>query len=419
MSARTTAAVLVATALIVLASWLGMGALASSKSIKVGVLHSLSGTMAISETSVRDATLLAIEEINANGGVLGRQIEPVVVDGASDWPTFAALSRRLILDDQVVTVFGCWTSASRKTVRPIFEELDHLLIYPVQYEGLEQSPNIVYTGAAPNQQITPAVRWALKNLGQRIYLVGSDYVFPRTAGAIMADQIQKLGGSVVAERYVPLGTTDVTEVVNDIAARKPDIIFNTINGDTNVALFAALRAAGIMPAEIPTVSFSIAESELQAMGGGRNMIGDYAVWNYFQSVDSPTNAQFVARFRARFGADRVTSDPIEAAYVGVHLWARAVEQAGNTDVRQIRDAMRGQSFAGPGGAVYVDPENQHLWKTVRVGKVRSDGQFDVVWSSERPVRPIPYPRLRTRAAWEAFLTDLYDGWGGQWARPAP
>lgn len=390
--------------------------------IRVGVLHSMTGTMAISELSVIDATLLAIEEINQGGGVLGRRIEAIVVDGRSDWPTFAREAERLIRDEQVATVFGCWTSASRKTVLPVFERYDHLLVYPVQYEGLEQSPNVLYTGAAPNQQITPAVRWALSELKGgahvAVYIVGSDYVFPRTAGAIIRAQVEALGSEVAAERYLVLGSRDVQDVVDEIVRLRPAVIFNTINGDTNVAFFRALRAAGITPDTIPTVSFSIAEPELQTMGTA-DMVGDYAVWNYFQSIDSPRNRAFVAGFQQRHGSSRVLSDPMEAAYTGVHLWAAAVNQAGVADPRLIRDALLGRSFAAPGGSVYVDPDTQHLWKTVRVGQIRADGQFLEVWSSGRPVRPLPYPSSRTPAQWAEFLDALYRGWGGRWARPAP
>lgn len=383
-------------------------------SIKVGVLHSLTGTMAISEKAVVDATLLAIDEVNQRGGVNGRKLIPVVVDGASDWPTFAAAAERLISQDRVAVVFGCWTSASRRTVRPVFEKHDHLLMYPVQYEGLEQSPNIIYLGAAPNQQIMPAVKWSLDHLGKRVYLVGSDYVFPRTANAIVRAQVGALSGSVVGESYLPLGDTRVDAVVADIVRTRPQVILNTINGDTNAAFFKALRAAGITPTTIPTVSFSIAESELKVMGAA-DFVGDYAVWNYYQSVTSKENAEFVDQFRGRYGMDRVISDPMEAAYSAVHLWANAAARTGETDPRLVRQAMRGQSFAAPGGAVYVDPDNQHLWKPVRVGRIRTDGQFDVVWNSGRPVRPVPYPPIRTRSEWDGFLTDLYNGWGQRWA----
>jgi len=385
-------------------------------SIKVGILHSLTGTMAISEIPVRDATLLAIEEINAAGGVLGRRIEPVVADGRSDWPAFAREAERLITKERVAVVFGCWTSASRKTVKPVFERHNHLLFYPVQYEGLEQSPNIVYTGAAPNQQIIPAVKWSFDHLGKRFYLIGSDYVFPRTANAIIKAQLTALGGVVVGEEYLRLGDTDTGKIIEKIVEARPDVILNTINGDSNVAFFEALRHAGITPERMPVVSFSIAENELRHMDT-RSMAGDYAAWNYFQSVDTPENRRFVAAYRARFGADRVTDDPAEAAYVGVYLWARAAAAAGTTDAPSVRNALRNQSMAAPEGIVSIDPDTQHLWKTVRVGRIRSDGQFDIVWSSENPIPPLPYPSFRTREQWTSFLDDLQTGWAGAWASP--
>ncbi|HYN55361.1 MAG TPA: urea ABC transporter substrate-binding protein, partial [Methylotenera sp.] len=343
---------------------------AEGQPIKVGVLHSLTGTMAISETSVRDATLLAIEELNAAGGVLGRRIEPVVADGKSDWPTFAHEAERLITREQVAVVFGCWTSASRKTVKPVFEKYDHLLFYPVQYEGLEQSPNIIYTGAAPNQQIIPAVKWSFDHLGHRFFLVGSDYVFPRTANAIIKAQLLALGGTIVGEEYLRLGSHEVETIVQKIAKSKPTVILNTINGDSNVAFFNALRRAGITPARIPTLSFSLAEGELRHMDA-HTMTGDYAAWNYFQSVDSPENSRFVKAFRTRYGQDRVTDDPMEAAYFGVQMWARAVTAAGTTDQREVRKALRNQSLAAPEGIVTIDADTQHTWKVVRVGKIQA------------------------------------------------
>lgn len=387
--------------------------------IPVGVLHSLTGTMAISEQSVVDATLLAIEEINARGGVLGRQIQPVVVDGESDWPTFAARAEELITGpDPVAVVFGCWTSASRKTVKPIFEKHDHLLFYPVQYEGLEQSPNIVYTGAAPNQQIIPAVNWAFDELGTRFFLVGSDYVFPRTANAIIRDVVETRDGQILGEEYVLLGDTAVDEIVKKIADTRPDVILNTINGDSNLAFFRALRAAGITPEQIPTISFSIAEEELRGLDV-QSITGDYAAWNYFMSIESEENRRFVQAFRARYGSDRVTTDPMEAAYIAVNLWANAAEEAKSVDPREIRRVIGSQSFAAPEGYTYLEAENQHLWKVVRIGRIRSDAQFDIVWSTERPIRPVPFPQTRTRADWEAFLQSLNDGWGGAWANPGP
>jgi urea transport system substrate-binding protein len=381
---------------------------AKARPIRVGVLHSLTGTMAISETSVRDATLLAIEELNAAGGVLGRRIESVVADGRSDWPMFAREAERLITSEQVAVVFGCWTSASRKTVKPVFEKYDHLLFYPVQYEGLEQSPNIIYTGAAPNQQIIPAVKWSFDHLGKQFFLVGSDYVFPRTANAIIKAQVLALGGTIVGEEYLRLGSREVEAAVQKIAASRPTVILNTINGDSNVAFFEALRRAGITADRIPTVSFSLAEDELRHMDA-RTMAGDYAAWNYFQSVDSPENRRFVQAFRARYGQNRVTDDPMEAAYFGVKLWALAVGSARTTKVSEVRKALRYQSLAAPEGIVSLDPVTQHTWKVVRIGKIRADGQFEIVWSSQDPVRPIPYPTFRTKPEWEAFLTELQTG----------
>ncbi|QDF95225.1 urea ABC transporter substrate-binding protein [Azoarcus sp. DD4] len=384
--------------------------------IRVGILHSLSGTMAISERSVVAATQLAIAQLNAAGGVLGRPVEAVVRDGASDWKTFAREAEALIATEKVDAVFGCWTSASRKTVKPVFERYDHLLFYPVQYEGLESSPNIVYTGAAPNQQIIPAVKWALDKLGRRIFLVGSDYVFPHSANAIMKDQIRSLRGEVVGEHYILLGSTAVDAVVQAIAAARPDVILNTLNGDSNVAFFKALRAQGITPQLIPTISFSIAEAELKTMGS-TDFAGDYAAWNYFQSLPGADNEGFVAAYKARYGADEVVTDPMEAAWIGVHLWAKAVETAGSADPRAVRRALQGESLSAPEGAVSVDPKSQHLWKSVRIGRILPSGQFEVVWSTPKPVRPLPYPGYRPPQEWEAFLDGLNARWKGNWANP--
>jgi len=383
------------------------------ETIKIGILHSLSGTMAISESSVVDATLLAVEEINANGGVLGRPIEPIIRDGQSDWDIFAEESLHLIVDEQVQVVFGCWTSACRKTVKPVFEAQNHLLVYPVQYEGLESSPNIVYTGAAPNQQIIPAVRWGMENLGKRVFLVGSDYVFPHTANEVMRRQVLSQQGQVLGEEYILLGSSDVQGIVDAIVETKPDMILNTINGDSNIAFFQALRDAGITSEEIPTISFSIAEPELQTLEID-NVVGDYAAWTYFQSLETPENEAFVRRFHARYGDDRVISDPMEAAYFGVYLWAQAVETIGKSDPQSVQKAIQRQSFNAPQGVVYVDPQTQHVWKTVLVGQIRGDGQFDIVWSSGNPVRPIPYlTSYLTQDEWDSFLNDLYIGWDEQ------
>ncbi|TAF05772.1 MAG: urea ABC transporter substrate-binding protein [Nostocales cyanobacterium] len=386
----------------------------SQKPIKVGILHSLTGTMAISEKSVVDATLLAIEEINQKGGVLGRKIQPIIVDGKSDWNTFAKQAENLITQEKVVTVFGCWTSASRKTVKPIFEKYNHLLIYPVQYEGLEQSPNIVYTGAAPNQQIIPAVKWSFDNLGKRFFLVGSDYIFPRTANAIIKDQVTALQGEILGEEYILLGSNKVENVIKKILLTQPDVILNTINGDSNIAFFKALRQAGISSDIIPTISFSIAEEELKSLPN-KYVVGDYAVWNYFQNINNPQNREFIQNFKTEYGENRVTSDPIEAGYFGVYLWAQAVKNAGTDEVNAIREYMKDQSFKAPQGVVYIDANNQHTWKTVRVGKIQPNGQFKIVWNSGKPIRPVPYPISRSKADWELFINNLYQGWNQNWA----
>ncbi len=388
----------------------------SVEPIRVGVLHSQSGTMAMSEQAVENATLLAIEEINARGGLLGRQIKPVVVDGASDPRIFAAEATRLIEKEGVSVIFGCWTSASRKAVVPVVEAADGLLFYPLQYEGIEQSPNVVYTGATPNQQVVPAVSYALREFGPRVFLVGSDYVFPRMANAVIRDQVKALGGRVVGERYLPLGGTSVAPLVEAIVEAEPDVILNSINGDSNVAFFAALRAAGVTPDKIPTMSFSIAETELAQMDA-EAMTGDYAAWNYFQSLDAELNRDFISAYKERFGADAVTSDPMVAAYAAVNLWAGAVRAAKSPDPGAVRRVIGGQGFHSPEGLVYVDADTQHTWKSVRIGRVRADGQFDLVWASDKPVRPMPFPIFRTRRDWERTLEDLRQDWGGDWTNP--
>jgi len=387
-------------------------------SIRVGLLHSFTGTMKDSESAVADAVTLAVEEINDAGGLLGRPIEIVRADGASDETTFAREAERLIVEEKVSVLFGCWTSASRKAVKQVVEATDHLLFYPLQYEGMESSSNIVYTGAAPNQQIVPAVKWSMDTLGTRVFLVGSDYIFPRMANVIIRDLVSALRGEVVGEEYLLLGSNDVGDVVEKIQQTRPDVIFNTINGSTNVAFFSELREAGITPADTPTMSFSIAEQELRNMGADvGKMAGDFAAWNYFQSLPTAENADFVSRFKRRFGADRVTSDPLDSAYSSVHLWANAVRDAQTEEVSAVRRVVVGQSYRAPGGLVYVDAVNQHTWKVVRIGEITDDGQFRIEWSSEEPVRPIPFPFHRSRSDWLGLVGELYQSWGGRWANP--
>jgi urea transport system substrate-binding protein len=385
--------------------------------IPVGILHSLTGYMAWSESPVVDATLLAIEEINQRGGVLGRRIQPLVVDGRSDERTFSVEAKQLITENSVCTLFGCWTSASRKMVLPIVEQHDHLLVYPTRNEGLEQSPNILYTGATPNQQVIPAVRWACSSLRKkRFFLVGSNSIYSHATNAIIRDEVDALGGEIVGEEYLPPLGADVAAVTRTITRSKPDLIFSSVAGDSNVHFTRALRAAGVTPGKVPTVYFCISEIELLSFSA-REVIGDYAAWNYFQSLDSLENQAFVNRFRTRYGLQRAIADPMEAGYIGVHLWARAIEAAGSDDIPAIRQALRNMSLKAPEGPVQIDQANQHTWKTVRLGKVIEGGQFEVIWSSEGPIRPEPFPSSRPPSAWRAFLEDLYKRWHGHWTKP--
>ncbi|HVE87934.1 MAG TPA: urea ABC transporter substrate-binding protein [Myxococcales bacterium] len=404
-------------ALAVAAAALGGAALwrARPRPLRVGVLHSLTGTMAVSELPVQQATVLAIEELNAGGGVLGRPVEAVLADSASDGAVALREAQRLIHEEHVRALFGCWTSACRRSVRPAVERAHLPYFYPLQYEGLEDSPYIVHCGAAPNQQILPAVDWAVEHLGKRAFLVGSDYIFPRIAHQLIRDHLEVVHGTAVGEEYLPLGATDVSAVIEKIAAAKPEVIFNTINGDTNVAFFRALRAAGIASSQVPAISFSIAEAELQA-AGAKDFAGDYAAWSYFQSLPGDANRAFVERYRARFGAGRVTDDPMEAAYLGVHLWAQAVEAAGTDEPEAVLAAVRSQAFPAPEGMVYVDPKNLHLWKTPRLGQIQPDGQFTVVWS-DRQTPAAPFPLGRSKLSWGQLTESLYRGWGNAWAAP--
>ena len=420
--ARTTTIIgLVAVVLAGLAAaWLRLGR-PGAEPIVVGILHSQTGPMAASETAVIEATVLALDEVNRAGGVLGRPVRWVLADGASNEVTFAQEAERLIVQERVQAVFGCWTSASRKAVREVIERHDHLLFYPVQYEGCEASPNVVYLGAAPNQQIIPAVAWGLETQGRRVALIGSDYVFPRVANAIIRDQLQALQGKLVAEVYIPLSANaeQVQNAVDVIRQARPDVVLNTINGAANTAFFQCMSRLAADGGRGPAViSFSLAEPEIQAMGEAVRPVGQFAAWNYFQSVNRSENRAFVDAFRTRYGSERVVSDPMEAAHCGVALWAGAVAEAGTAEVRRVRLVLRQQSMNAPEGIVSIDPENMHAWKTVRIGRVQPDGQFEIVWDSGRPVPPIPFPITRARSEWESLLNNLYQSWGRRWSNPS-
>ena len=365
------------------------GAASTGSTIKVGILHSLSGTMAISEVSVRDAELMAIDEINAKGGVLGKKLEPKVEDGASDWPTFAEKAQKLISVDKVATTFGGWTSASRKAMLPVFEKNKALLYYPVQYEGLETSPYIFYSGATTNQQIIPGLEYLKAQGKKNIFLVGSDYVFPRTANKEIKAYAAANGINIVGEEYTPLGHTEYSTVVNKLKDAKPDAVFNTLNGDSNVAFFKQFKAAGLTAAAMPVMSVSVAEEEVRGIGA-ENIAGHLTAWNYYQTSDVPENKAFVAAYKAKYGANRVTDDPIEAGYTQVYLWAASVEKAGTTEVEAVKKAADGITFNAPEGKVTIDGATQHLYKTARIGQITPDGQIKEVSNSGSPIKPDPY-----------------------------
>ena len=384
----------------------------AADTIKVGILHSLSGTMAISETSLKDVALMTIEEINAKGGLLGKKLEAVVVDPASNWPLFAEKARELLQKEKVAVTFGCWTSVSRKSVLPVFEELNGLLFYPVQYEGEESSYNVFYTGAAPNQQAIPAVEYLMSEDGgaaKRWVLLGTDYVYPRTTNKILRAFLHSKGVSddETMEIYTPFGHSDYQTIVADIkkfaSAGKRTAVVSTINGDSNVPFYKELGNAGLKATDVPVVAFSVGEEELRGIDT-KPLVGHLAAWNYFMSIKSPENEAFikawkeyVAKNKLPGGDKRVTNDPMEATYTGIHMWAQAVVQAGTTDVDAVRQALGYQTFKTPSGFVEsLDAKNHHLHKPVYIAEIQADGQFNIVWKTEGPIRA---------QAWSPYIPD--------------
>ncbi|MFD3812812.1 urea ABC transporter substrate-binding protein [Rhodococcus sp. NPDC058639] len=361
----------------------------SGDTIKVGSLNSLSGTMAISEVTVRDSIALAVEEINADGGVLGKQIQVVAEDGASEPTVFAEKAEKLISSDCVAAVFGGWTSSSRKAMLPVFEDRNALLYYPVQYEGLESSSNIFYTGATTNQQIVPALDYLKEQGVKSLYLVGSDYVFPQTANRIIKAYAEANGIEIKGEDYTPLGSTDFSTIVNKVRTADADAVFNTLNGDSNVAFFREYTNAGLNAKDMPVVSVSIAEEEVVGIGA-QNIEGQLTAWNYYQTVESPENASFVEAYKAKYGANKPTSDPMEAAYTSVYLWKNSVEKAESFAVEDVVKASDGVSFDAPEGTVTIDGDNHHITKTARIGEIRGDGLIYTVWESDGAIDPDPY-----------------------------
>jgi len=361
----------------------------SGDTIKVGFINSLSGTMAISETTVSRSLTMAAEEINAAGGVLDKQIEFVQEDGASDPATFAEKAEKLIQQDCVAAVFGGWTSASRKAMLPVFEANNSLLFYPVQYEGLEASENIYYSGATTNQQIIPALDYLVEQGAESLFLVGSDYVFPRTANKIITAYAEEHGIEILGEEYAPLGSTDFTTIANKVADSDADAVFNTLNGDSNVAFFAQYDSLGLDAETMPVMSVSIAEEEVPGVGL-QYLEGQLVAWDYYQTVESPENEKFVSSFKAAYGDDAVTSDPMEAAYTSLYLWKNMVEAAESFATDDVNDAADGVTFDAPEGTVTVIGENNHITKTPRIGVINSEGLIDTVWETEEPVVPDPF-----------------------------
>lgn len=387
------------------ASVLGTTAAQAAETIKVGVLHSLSGTMAISETTLKDTVLMMIDEQNKAGGLNGKMLEAVVVDPASNWPLFAEKTRELIEKESVDVIFGCWTSVSRKSVLPVIEELNGMLFYPVQYEGEESSRNVFYTGAAPNQQAIPAVDYLLSEDGggaERIVLLGTDYVYPRTTNKVLRSYLNGKGISDanIMENYTPFGHSDWQTIVADVkkfaSAGKKTAVVSTINGDANVPFYKELGNQGIKAEDIPVVAFSVGEEELAGLDTGP-LVGHLAAWNYFMSVDAPVNDKFIKTWKSFIKDDkRVTNDPMEATYIGFKMWTQAVQQAGTTDVDAVRQAMYGQTVPNLTGGMAVMNTNHHLSKPVLIGEIQDDGQFDVVWQTEGEV---------VGDAWSDFLPE--------------
>jgi urea transport system substrate-binding protein len=403
---NTLKAIVVATAAAVSSSVTSL-ALAQSEPIKVGVLHSLSGTMAISETVLKDVALMAIEEINAKGGVLGRKLEPVVVDPASNWPLFAEKARQLISKDKVAVTFGCWTSVSRKSVLPVYEELNGLLFYPVQYEGEELSKNVFYTGAAPNQQAIPAVEYLMSKDGgsaKRFVLLGTDYVYPRTTNKILRSFLKSKGVAEadIMEEYTPFGHSDYQTIIAKIkkfsAEGKKTAVISTINGDSNVPFYKELGNQGLKAKDVPVVAFSVGEEELRGVDT-KPLVGHLAAWNYFMSLKNPANDGFTKKWAAYAKAKNLaghkdkplTNDPMEATYIGIYMWKQAVEKAKSTDTDKVIAAMAGQTFVAPSGfTAKMDEKNHHLHKPVFIGEIKADGQFNIVWKTPGPVRANPW-----------------------------
>lgn len=369
--------------------------------------------MAVSEQAMVDATLLAIDELNAKGGVLGRSLEAVVLDGQSSDAQFAIHAKRLLSEHKVDVLFACWTSSCRKTLKPLVEAHNALMFYSVQYEGMEQSENIIYSGSTLNQQVLPAVKWSIDHLGKKVFLVASDYVFPHAANKLIKPQLLTLGASIVGEAYLPLGSQDVQRVVSDIKKTKPELILNTVNGNTNESLFEAFHHHNIFT---PVMSFSVSETEMSHFLF-EPVSHHYAARSYFQSIESRENRAFISRFKQRYGEQKNINASMVSAYSSVLLWAKAVEKVKTVDADTVRHRLNGFSVNGPGGRLTVSYINNHSWKPLHIGQLQADKQFKILWSSDGLIRPLPYPSYESIQYWHDFLNGLHDQWGQKWVAP--
>jgi urea transport system substrate-binding protein len=384
--------------------------------IKLGILHSLTGTLAFSEKTMVDAELMAIDEINSKGGILGRKIFPIVVDAKSDDAVFAREAQRLIVEEKVYAIVGCWTSSSRKAVRDVVEKYNNLLMYPITSEGAEESPNVVIVGASQNQQIVPCALWSYYNLGKKFFLIGSEDIYSRVAQAIIKEALKTVNAEVVGEEYLLWESVDVSGPIQKILELKPDVIINTIQGDAVEVFFGELRSHGITPEKIPVMSVgSVGETEFAALGVSA-MAGDYVTASYFQSLEREENYIFVTNYKKRYGSNAAISDWTESGYVSVYLWADAVKVAGTPDPILVLKHMHNRVINAPEGIVYTDNNTLNSWKWIYVGKLRSDGQFTIVWNSDSQVQPLNFPIFKEKKEWEQFINDLYLQWGNRWSK---
>lgn len=384
----------------------------SDEPVRLGILHAVSGPASPVEKPTIDAELLAIEELNAAGGINGQQIEPVILDSGSNEKTTARTVEEFLSRETSAVIIGCHTSDCRKAVKPLVEAHRGLLLYPMSYEGLELSRNIIYTGPTPNQQILPAVNWSFDNLGKRFYLIGSDYIWPHCINAIIRDHLTALGGEVVGEDYIAMGESNVAESVEKIRRAAPDVILSSVLGSSMVPFFETLKKTATQH-DPHIVAFPVTEVELSSLPAGL-LTGQYTAWSYFQNIERPENKSFVARFKARYGADRAINDVMQTAYTTVYLWAQGLEAADSPDAEEVGLAISGLSHNAPEGIISVDPSTRHAWRSFNMGQIDETGQIRIVWSAGQPIRPAPFPMSRTRQNWQTFVENLYRSWNNHW-----